>query len=156
MDTAASREDEGASADSKKLRVLVVDDQPAVCEVVADTIAYAGHEIVGKGRDGVEAISLAKDLQPDLVVMDIAMPRMNGQELADCMNLRHPEAPIIFMSGYPKSREILAGLTGRGFRNGYTYLEKPFAGKELLAIVRTALNPTLSLTPRLKTISARP
>ena len=69
MDTAASREEAGTPADDRKLRVVVVDDQPAVCEVVADTIEYAGHEIVGKGRDGVEAVSLAKELQPDLVVM---------------------------------------------------------------------------------------
>jgi CheY-like chemotaxis protein len=70
---------------------------------------------------------------------DVAMPRMNGQQLADRMNLKHPDAPIIFVSGYPKSREILAGLSGRGFRNGYSYLEKPFAGKELLAVIRTEL-----------------
>ena len=62
------------------------------------------------------------------------------------MNLRHPDIPVIFVSGYPESRKILAGLTARGFENGYTYLQKPFSGKELLARVRTALNTTLTAT----------
>src|ERR1039458_8443576 len=70
MSPAASKEESGSTSNGKKLRVLVVDDQLAVCEVVADSIAYAGHEIVGKGKDGVEAVSLAKELRPDLVVME--------------------------------------------------------------------------------------
>src|ERR1051325_4689564 len=64
----------------KRLRVLVVDDQEAVCEVVAETIRYAGHDVVGTARDGVEAIEQAEQLRPDVVIMDVAMPRKNGVE----------------------------------------------------------------------------
>ena len=80
MSPEASAEESKKADTGKKLRVLVVDDQPAVCEVVADSIQYAGHEIVGTAKDGVEAVARAKELLPDLVVMDISMPRMNGVE----------------------------------------------------------------------------
>jgi CheY-like chemotaxis protein len=138
------------------MTILIVDDEPAMLRYLGTILRGNGYEVfLADGGDEALAVCKSAACCFDLMITDVAMPRMNGQELADCMNLRHPEAPIIFVSGYHKSREILACLTGRGFRNGYTYLEKPFAGKELLAVVRTALNPT-SLTPRLKTISARP
>jgi DNA-binding response OmpR family regulator len=139
------------------MTVLIVDDEPAMLRYIGVILRGDGYEVfLADGGDEALAVCKSAACCFDLMITDVAMPRMNGQELADCMNLRHPEAPIIFVSGYPKSREILAGLTARGFRNGYTYLKKPFAAKELLAIVRTALNPTLSSIPRLKTISARP
>ena len=127
------------------MTILIVDDEPAILRYLATILRGDGYEVL-LADGGDEALMVCESAACcfDLMITDIAMPRMNGQELADCMNLRHPGTPIIFMSGYHKSREILAGLTGHGFRNGYTYLEKPFGGKELLAIVRTALNKTLT------------
>jgi YesN/AraC family two-component response regulator len=133
MDTAASREDDGASADSKKLRVLVVDDQPAVCEVVADTIAYAGHEIVGKARDGVEAVSLAKDLQPDLVVMDIAMPRMNGVDAMKAILVAKSAKRVLLMSGEYRSLGVTREEMMREGAAGF--MEKPFNVSELFEML---------------------
>jgi len=139
------------------MTILVVDDEPAMLRYLDTILRGNGYEVfLADGGDEALAVCKSAACCFDLMITDVAMPRMNGQELADCMNLRHPQAPIIFVSGYPKSREILRGLTGRGFRNGYTYLEKPFAGKELLSIVRSALSATMSSTPRLKTISALP
>jgi len=122
--------------------ILVVDDEPIMLRYVATILRRDGYEVL-QADGGDEALAVCKSGRCcfDLMITDVAMPRMNGRELADCMNLRHPEAPIIFMSGYPKSREILGGLTSRGFKNGYTYLEKPFQRNELLEIVRTVLNP---------------
>jgi YesN/AraC family two-component response regulator len=133
MDTAASREDDGASADSKKLRVLVVDDQPAVCEVVADTIAYAGHEIVGKARDGVEAVSLAKDLQPDLVVMDIAMPRMNGVDAMKAILVAKSAKRVLLMSGEYRSLGVTREEMMREGAAGF--MAKPFNVSELFEML---------------------
>jgi DNA-binding response OmpR family regulator len=84
----------------------------------------------------------------DLIITDVGMPRMNRQELAHCINLRHPDAPIIFVSGHPKSRDVLAGLTDFGFKNGYTYLQKPFVPEELLAVARTALKASHQVANR--------
>jgi DNA-binding NtrC family response regulator len=133
MDTAGSKEDLGASGDARKLRVLVVDDQPAVCEVVADTIAYAGHEIVGKGRDGMEAVSLAKDLKPDLVVMDVVMPRMNGVDAMKAILVAKSAKRVLLMSGEYRS----LGLTrDEMMREGAAgFMEKPFNVSELFEML---------------------
>ena len=126
------------------MTILIVDDEPSMLRYIGTILRDNGYEtFLADGGDEALAVCKSAACCFDLMITDVAMPRMNGQELAECMNLRHPEAPIIFVSGYPKSRKILAGLTGLGLRNGYTYLEKPFTGKDLLAIVRTVLNPTL-------------
>jgi YesN/AraC family two-component response regulator len=133
MDTAASREEAGTPADDRKLRVVVVDDQPAVCEVVADTIEYAGHEIVGKGRDGVEAVSLAKELQPDLVVMDIAMPRMNGVDAMKAILGAKSAKRVLLMSGEYRSLGVTREEMTREGAAGF--MEKPFNVSELFELL---------------------
>jgi two-component system cell cycle sensor histidine kinase/response regulator CckA len=131
------------------MTILIVDDEPFVLRYLAAILQGDGYEVlVADGGDEALAICKSAACCFDLMITDVAMPRMNGRELAECMNLRHPNAPIIFVSGYPKSVKILAGLTGRGFTNGYTYVKKPFVAKELLAIVRAALNPSITLTAR--------
>jgi len=89
---------------------VVVDDQPAVCEVVADTIEYAGHEIVGKGRDGVEAVSLAKELQPDLVVMDIGLPGLNGIEATMEILRYSPQTRVVILSIYDDENSVVTAI----------------------------------------------
>ena len=81
----------------------------------------------------------------DLMISDVAMPRMNGRTLAECMNRRHPGVPIVFVSGYPESREIVAGLTARGFENGYSYLQKPFMAQELMKAIRVTFKIVAAL-----------
>jgi CheY-like chemotaxis protein len=128
------------------MTILIVDDEPDVLRFLAAILQGDGHEVL-LADGGEEALAVCKSTACcfDLMLTDVGMPRMSGQELADCMNLRHPDAPIIFLSGYAKTPEILAGLTGRGFRNGYTYVKKPVSAKTLLATVRTALKPPLQL-----------
>ena len=129
------------------MTILIVDDEPFVLRYIGTILQSDGYEVLlADGGDEALAICKSATCCFDLMITDIAMPRMNGRELAECMNLRHPHAPIIFISGYPKSVQILAGLTGRGFTKGYMYIKKPFSAKELLAIVRATLNPTFTLT----------
>jgi len=117
----------------KKLRVLVVDDQPAVCEVVADTIQYAGHEIVGTAKDGVEAVARAKELRPDLVVMDISMPRMNGVEAMKAILTAGDAKRVLLMSGEYRS---LGVTRDEMMRNGAAgFMEKPFNVSELFGLL---------------------
>ena len=132
MDSAASREEARTPAE-RKLRVLVVDDEPTVCEVVADTIAYAGHEIVGKARDGVEAVALAKELQPDLVVMDILMPRMNGMDAMKMILAAKSTKRVLLMSGEYRS---LGVTREEAIREGAAgFMEKPFNVTELFNLL---------------------
>ena len=113
--------------------MVVVDDQPAVCEVVADTIKYAGHEIVGKARDGVEAVSLAKELQPDLVVMDIAMPRMNGVDAMKAILAAKSAKRVLLMSGEYRSLGVTREEMIREGAAGF--MEKPFNVSELFELL---------------------
>jgi CheY-like chemotaxis protein len=124
MSPAASGEESKTKATGKKLRVLVVDDQPAVAEVVADSIQYAGHEIVGIARDGVEAVERAKELKPDLVVMDISMPRMNGVEAMKAILAAGAAKRVLLMSGEYRS---LGVTRDEMMRHGASaFMEKPF------------------------------
>jgi CheY-like chemotaxis protein len=117
----------------KRLRVMVVDDQEAVCDVVADTIRYAGHEIVGTARDGVEAVSRAEQLRPDLVVMDVLMPRMNGVDAMRSILGAGTARRVLLMSGEFRS----IGMTLEDlYRNGAAaFLEKPFDVNKLFSLL---------------------
>ena len=130
---AASGGGAGSTSDGKKLRVIVVDDQPAVCDVVADTIAYAGHEIVGKGKDGMEAVSLAKELRPDLVVMDVAMPRMNGVDAMKAILAAGSAKRVLLMSGEYRSLGVTRDEMLR--EGAAAFMEKPFNVSELFDLL---------------------
>ena|ERR1039457_5997331 len=129
MSPEASAEESKKADTSKKLRVLVVDDQPAVCEVVADSIQYAGHEIVGTAKDGVEAVARAKELLPDLVVMDISMPRMNGVEAMKAILAAGAAKRVLLMSGEYRSLGVTRDEMMRYGASGF--MEKPFNVGEL-------------------------
>ena len=130
---AASGEEAGSTSDGKKLRVLVVDDQTAVCDVVADTIEYAGHEIVGKGRDGTEAVSLAQQFGPDLVVMDVSMPQMNGVDAMKAILAAGSARWVVLMSGEYRSLGITRDEMMR--EGAVAFMEKPFNVSELFALL---------------------
>jgi two-component system cell cycle sensor histidine kinase/response regulator CckA len=130
------------------MTILIVDDEPSVLRYIAAILRTRGYQVL-QADGGDEALAICKSNACcfDLMITDVAMPRMNGRELADCMNRRHPGVPILFVSGYPESRETLAGLTARGFEQGYAYLQKPFVAGELLAAVRVALKPQIQRAP---------
>ena len=130
---AASGEGAGSTSDGKKLRVMVVDDQPAVCEVVADTIEYAGHEIVAKAKSGMEAVSLAKELRPDLVVMDVNMPGMNGVEAMKAILAAGAAKRVVLMSGEYRSLGVTRDEMMR--EGAAAFMEKPFNVSELFALL---------------------
>ena len=123
-----------------------MDDEPSVLRYIATVVRKEGYEaLLADGGDEALAICESHAGCIDLMVSDVAMPRMNGRALADCMNRTYPGVPIIFVSGYPASRELVAGLTARGFENGYSYLQKPFKPQELLRAIATALKAVTKL-----------
>src|SRR6266850_230513 len=133
MSSAASGEEAHSASEGKKLRVMVVDDQAAVCQVVADAIEYAGHDIVGTAKDGVEAVSLAKDLLPDVVVMDISMPRMNGVEAMKAILAAKSAKRVLLMSGEYRSWGVTREEMMREGAAGF--MEKPFNVSELFGLL---------------------
>jgi DNA-binding NarL/FixJ family response regulator len=90
-----------ASTDSgRKRRILVIDDGDSVRDVIRIFLEHAGLEVCGEAADGVEAIEQAKKLKPDLIVLDLAMPRMNGAEAACILSKIMPDVPIVLLTLY--------------------------------------------------------
>ena len=101
----------------KSIRVLLVDDESLVRRVLRQILAqYPDIDIVGEAATGVEAVSAVKDFQPEVVLMDIRMPRMDGITAAREIKAQHPHVKIIGLSEYAEGYQAhameLAGAAG--------------------------------------------
>jgi two-component system nitrate/nitrite response regulator NarL len=115
------------------IRVLIVDDEPLFVEMVQAMLGgEEGLEIVGTAADGQEGVQLAAELEPDVVVMDISMPVMNGIDATREIRVRHPDASILILTGGSNVTEIdkarMAGAAG--------YLTKDRIAGELVNEIR--------------------
>src|SRR5258707_5379949 len=81
-------------------RILVIDDGDWVRNIIGIFLEHAGFKVCGEAADGVEGIEQAKKLKPDLVVLDLAMPRMNGAEAASILSQTMPDVPIVLLTLY--------------------------------------------------------
>jgi DNA-binding NarL/FixJ family response regulator len=81
-------------------RILVIDDGDSVRNIIGIFLEHAGFEVCGEAADGVEGIEQAKKLKPDLIVLDLAMPRMNGAEAASVLSTTMPDVPIVLLTLY--------------------------------------------------------
>jgi DNA-binding NarL/FixJ family response regulator len=81
-------------------KVLLIDDGDAVRDVIRTFLEKRGFQVCGEAADGVEAIEKAKALKPDLIILDLAMPRMNGIEAASILSSIMPSVPIILLTMY--------------------------------------------------------
>jgi CheY-like chemotaxis protein len=113
------------------MRILVVDDEPAVREAVERALRLDGHE-VSLAADGQEALSALGSRQPDAVVLDLLMPRVDGLELCRRMRGGGDRTPVLMLTARDAVADRVAGLDA----GADDYLVKPFALEELLARVR--------------------
>jgi DNA-binding NarL/FixJ family response regulator len=81
-------------------RILIVDDNDIVRTITRFFLETKGFEVCGEAVDGVDAIEKAKQLNPDLIVLDVAMPRMNGVEAASVLKAMMPDVPIVWFTMY--------------------------------------------------------
>jgi two-component system response regulator MprA len=116
------------------MRILVVDDEPAVREAVERALRLDGYEVVLAG-DGGEALETLDERPPDAVVLDLLMPRVDGLELCRRMRLRGDRTPVLMLTARDAVADRVAGLDV----GADDYLVKPFALDELLARVRALL-----------------
>ncbi|HQU90704.1 MAG TPA: response regulator [Pyrinomonadaceae bacterium] len=131
------RQEEAAEARPKEKRILVVDDSATVRKLIAGKLEKSGHEVFC-AADGVEAIEQLDTMVPDLVLLDITMPRMDGYQV--CKVIRGKDAtkdvPVVMISGkdgfFDKVRGRMAGTTG--------YITKPFGPETLMKAVETYLS----------------
>lgn len=117
-------------------RILVVDDNPTNIKILQTRLTSEGYDIV-TAADGEQALAAARELGPDLILLDIMMPRLDGIEV--CKRLRadkeFPFTPIIFVTAMGDTKDVIAGL-GAG---GDEYLTKPIDHGALVARVRSML-----------------
>jgi DNA-binding NarL/FixJ family response regulator len=123
----------GSAAASDEIRVLLVDDNLATLARVSTALA-PGCVIVGAMRDGQAALAAARDLSPDVVVLDISMPGMNGFELATRLRQMGSKAALVFLSVHDEQEFILAARDV----GALAYVEKPRLAVDLLHAVREA------------------
>lgn len=117
-------------------RVLVVDDyQPWRRHIAAALQGTAQWQVVGEVADGVDAVQQAEALAPDLILLDVSLPRLNGIEVARCILARDPSARILFLSEH-RSWDIVEEALATGARG---YINKSDVARELLPAMETAL-----------------
>ena len=112
-------------------RILVVDDEPSIRDLLAHSLRYSGFEVLVAG-DGVEAVRVAERERPDLVILDVMLPDHDGFEVA-----RRLDVPVLFLTARDAVEDKLLGL---GI--GADYVTKPFSLEEVLARVRAVLRRT--------------
>jgi PAS domain S-box-containing protein len=120
-------------------RILVVEDEPLVRAVIVRTLQDAGYDVLAL-TSGREALALPRErtAEVELLVTDVVMPAMDGRVLARELRLRHPELPVLFLSGYAPDTLAERGGLGLGFEG--ELLPKPFTAGALLSRVRTMLD----------------
>ena len=109
---------------------MIVDDDAMVREATAWTLTDAGHEVI-EAADGVDALEYLQDhAAVDLIITDISMPRMNGLDLVDEVQLRWPGLPVLLVSGRPQPKGTRA------------FMSKPFNAQALLLAVAQLVEPS--------------
>ena len=118
-----------------KLRVVVAEDESLIRMDIVETLRDNGFDVVGEAGDGEAAVALAKELRPDLVVMDVKMPKLDGISAADQLNKEHI-APVVLLTAFSQ-KELVERATEAG---ALAYVVKPFTPNDLLPAVEIALS----------------
>ena len=123
--------------DGTALRVLVVDDEPSLCELLSMALRYEGWE-VATAQDGTAAVKTAREFRPDAVVLDVMLPDMDGLEVLRRLRADAPLVPVVFLTARDAVEDRIAGLTA----GGDDYVTKPFSLEEVAARLRGLLRRT--------------
>lgn len=127
-------EDHEAQTPTKR-RVVVAEDESLIRMDIVETLRDNGFDVVGEAGDGEAAVALAKELRPDLVVMDVKMPKLDGISAADQLNKEHI-APVVLLTAFSQ-KELVERATEAG---ALAYVVKPFTPNDLLPAVEIALS----------------
>jgi two-component system response regulator VicR len=115
------------------VRILVVDDEPPIVDVLVYNLERANYDVL-VARDGVEALSKAQQEQPDLIILDLMLPRMDGLEVCRALR-RERDVPIIMLTARDSEVDRVVGLE----LGADDYVVKPFSVRELMARVGSVL-----------------
>jgi CheY-like chemotaxis protein len=117
-------------------KILIAEDERDIRDLVAFTLRFAGHEVFA-ASNGEEAVELAPRVNPDLILMDVRMPRMTGYEACKILKADPDlkDIPVVFLSAKGQDNEIQQGLAS----GAEDYLLKPFAPDQLTTRVKVIL-----------------
>src|SRR5512146_1817971 len=118
----------------KMTKILIVEDEPAMVSGLRDNFEFEGYEVITAG-DGVEGLGRALNDSPDLVVLDVMMPRMSGLDVCKQLKVKKPALPIIMLTARGQEVDKVVGLE----LGADDYVTKPFSIRELLARVKAVL-----------------
>lgn len=124
-------------ADGSPIRVLVVDDEAVLAEMVSMALKYEGWATV-TAADGAEALAAAQQERPDAVVLDVMLPDMSGLDVLVALRERIPNLPVLFLTAKDELEDRIAGLSV----GGDDYVTKPFSLEELVLRLRALLRRT--------------
>jgi two-component system, OmpR family, alkaline phosphatase synthesis response regulator PhoP len=112
---------------------LVVDDEPSIAQIAGDYLRHAGFGVI-TAANGADALTVARTRRPDLIVLDLGLPRMDGLDVARALR-RDGDVPIIMLTARIEESDRLTGLE----LGADDYMTKPFSPRELVARVRSVL-----------------
>jgi two-component system OmpR family response regulator len=117
--------------DGKPVKVLVVDDEPSLTELLSMALRYEGCE-VRTAADGVSAVRAAREMRPDAIVLDVMLPDVDGLEVLRRVRAENDEVPVLFLTARDAVEDRIAGITA----GGDDYVTKPFSLEEVVARLR--------------------
>jgi two-component system, OmpR family, response regulator len=123
-------------------RVLVVDDEPNLVEVISMALRFQGFS-VETARKGREALAAVGSFRPQLMILDVMLPDMDGFEVASRLGAQRAGVPIIFLTARDATEDKVRGLSG----GGDDYMTKPFSLEELIARIRAILRRSGQAAP---------
>ncbi len=135
--------------DGSPVRVLVVDDESALADLLSMALRYEGWEVRTAG-DGAEAIRTTRELRPDVVVLDIMLPDMDGLTVLGRLRRELPDVPVLFLTARDAVEDRIAGLTA----GGDDYVTKPFSLEEVVARLRGLLRRSGAAAARSESVLA--
>ncbi|MGY5031945.1 response regulator transcription factor [Streptomyces sp. 900116325] len=129
--------------DRKPVRVLVVDDEAPLAELLSMALRYEGWE-VRSAADGASAVRMARDFRPDAVILDVMLPDTDGLSVLGRLRRDLSEVPVLFLTARDSVEDRIAGLTA----GGDDYVTKPFSLEEVVARLRGLIRRSGTATVR--------
>ncbi|WP_424536517.1 response regulator transcription factor [Sphaerisporangium viridialbum] len=123
--------------DSPEARLLVVEDDPNILELLAASLRFAGFEVTPAGS-GAQAVEAAQRRRPDLIVLDVMLPDMDGFDVVRRLRGGGTHTPVVFLTARDATEDKIRGLT----LGGDDYVTKPFSLEEVIARIRAVLRRT--------------
>lgn len=133
-----------------KYKVLYVEDEENLGSIVKETLEFKGYQVLYL-KHGISIVEKVKEFQPDICVLDIMLPQIDGLTLGNTIKQNFPTIPIIYLTAKSQTKDVLDGFAA----GGTDYMKKPFSLEELMVRIDTQINISLSSKQNKTTSSAK-